>query len=176
MPDTPCRSQPHPPAVAMGCLLLGAFLAAFVALGDAPATTAGVEDEATVATGSGPLTTRIDVQRLVVTERADAPPVRRFEPARRLEAGEEAYYTIRVTNPGRDPVTDVVVTRRLPYGVDYVAGSAAGPACRIEFSIDGGLTFSAKPGTTAYTHVRWIFLRSLAPGATALLRFRAVFR
>jgi uncharacterized repeat protein (TIGR01451 family) len=128
-----------------------------------------------VATGSGPLQTRIAVQRLVTRERPGGETVRQFVEARRLEAGEQLYYTIRVTNPGQEPVDDVVVTKQLPYGVDYVPGSAAGPGCRIEFSLDGGVTFERASGKGAYTHVRWIFEQPIAPGATALLRFRAVF-
>jgi uncharacterized repeat protein (TIGR01451 family) len=132
--------------------------------------------DAVVARGSGPLATRIEVQKLVMEERPDGEVVRQFVEADRLEAGEQIYYTVRVTNPGREPVTDVVVTKLMPYGVDYVPGSAVGPACKVEFSTDGGVSF-VRPGRKgAYTHLRWVFARPLAPGATALLRFRAVFR
>jgi uncharacterized repeat protein (TIGR01451 family) len=101
---------------------------------------------------------------------------KRFVEARRLQAGEEIYYTIRVRNAGKEPVTDVVVTKRMPFGVDYVTGSATGPDCDVELSADNGATYSpgGKPGE--YTHVRWLCQRPLAPGATALLRFRAIFR
>jgi uncharacterized repeat protein (TIGR01451 family) len=104
-----------------------------------------------------------------------------------LKAGEKVHYTVRVTNPGKQPVANVVVTKRLPYGVHYEPGSAAGPACEVQFSADGGRTFTvpklpAPAGRKAaarppveYTHVRWILTRPLSPGATALLRFRATF-
>ena len=128
-----------------------------------------------VATGSGPLETRIELQKLVAREGPGGGAVREFVEARSLEAGEQVYYTIRVTNPGPEPVNDVLVTKQLPYGVDYVPGSAAGPGCRIELSLDGGATFERGGGKGAYTHLRWIFDQPLAPGATALLRFRAVF-
>jgi len=74
--------------------------------------------------------------------------------------------------------------------VRYQPGSATGPACDLEFSIDGGSTFAKPelprtgsgkksvrkpPSAPEYTHVRWVLRRPLAPGATALLRFRAVF-
>jgi uncharacterized repeat protein (TIGR01451 family) len=128
-----------------------------------------------VATGSGPLETRIEVQKLVAEQGPGGETVRQFVEAQRVKAGEQLYYTVRVTNPGQQPVDDVIVTKQLPYGVNYVPGSAAGPGCRIELSLDGGATFERASGKAAYTHVRWIFEQPLAPGATALLRFRAVF-
>ena len=143
---------------------------AMVAADDAPAAAPVV-----VATGDGPLDTRIEVQKLVTREGPDGGAIREFVGARRLKAGEQLYYTIRVTNPGQKPVDDVIVTKQLPYGVDYVPGSAAGPGCRAELSLDGGVTFERAGSKGTYTHVRWIFEQPLAPGATALLRFRAVF-
>ena len=144
----------------------GAVLAA-VSSADAPVV---------ATTGSGPLETEIVLEGLVSEERANGTKEKRFVEARRLEAGEEIYYTIRVRNPGKEPVTDIVVTKRMPFGVDYVTGSAAGPACDVEFSADNGATFSPGGKSGEFTHVRWVFQRPLAPGATALLRFRATFR
>jgi uncharacterized repeat protein (TIGR01451 family) len=132
-------------------------------------------DATVVATGSGPLETTVEMQRLVSEEGPDGASVNRFVEARQLAAGEQVYYTVRVTNPGREPVRDIVVTKRLPYGVEYVPGSATGPACVAELSLDGGKTFAPAGGKGAYTHVRWTCGHPLAPGATALLRFRAVF-
>lgn len=140
-----------------------------------------------MAIGSGPLETSIDVETLQVEKGSNGLEARHWTPADRLRAGEGVHYTVRVTNPGKQPVTDVVVTKRLPYGVHYAPGSAAGPACEVQFSADGGKTFTvprtppptgrktAPRPTVEYTHVRWILKRPLSPGATALLRFRATF-
>ena len=114
-----------------------------------------------VAVGTGPLETEIVVEKIVTDERADGTKQRRFVAAQRLDAGDEVYYTIRVRNPGQEPVLDVVVTKRLPFGLDYIPGSAVGPACDVEVTP---------------SHLRWALRRPLAPGATALLRFRATFR
>jgi hypothetical protein len=46
----------------------------------------------------------------------------------------------------------------------------------VEYSSDGGTTFDAKPAGGPFTHVRWSLSEPLPSGATALLRFRAVFR
>lgn len=141
------------------------------------------------AAGSGPLDLQIEVETLLIVAGAGQ-ETRLWMPAGRLRAGDEVHYTIRVTNPGEDAVTDIVVTKRMPFGVHYILGSAVGPACTVQFSIDGGAKFSvpAKLGAVSgskrpsrkivpadYTHVRWIFGKPLAPNATALLRFRATF-
>jgi uncharacterized repeat protein (TIGR01451 family) len=139
-----------------------------------------------VATGSGPLETAILAETLQVDEGPGGEETRRWAPADRLTAGEEVHYTVRVTNPGKEPVSDIVVTKRLPYGVHYLPGTATGPACEIQFSSDGGVTFAKpergtsrktqrKSPTIEYTHVRWVLGNPLDPGATALLRFRAKF-
>ena len=132
-------------------------------------------DDSAVATGSGPLET------VIVAEQYEVPAIPeegapRFVPAGRLEVGDEVHYTIRVRNPGKEPVIDVQVSKRLPLGMHYVAGSAVGPACAIEYSIDEGFTFQPAADAEQLTHVRWTLHRPLAPGAVALLRFRAVFR
>lgn len=130
---------------------------------------------AAIATGSDLLETEIVVEKLLPAD-PPARPTARFVPAGRLEAGDEVHYTLRVRNPGTNPVTDVQVTKRMPVGLHYLADSATGPACDIEFSSDGGVTFQPRPVADEYTHVRWTLRRPLPPGAMALLRFRATFR
>lgn len=158
------RAQP-----CVGLLLLGLGAAAFAQEADLSAAGAAI------AMGSGPLETEIVVEKLVPAD-PPARPTARFVPAGRLEAGDEVYYTVRVRNPGRSAVTDVQVTKRMPFGLHYRAGSATGPASDIEFSADGGRTFAARPKAGDYTHVRWTLRRPLPPQSTALLRFRATFR
>jgi uncharacterized repeat protein (TIGR01451 family) len=155
------------------------FVAA-VAMVAAAAVPARAEPELTatgaaIATGSDLLETAIVVEKLVSPARAGSGAAR-YVPAERLAAGDEAFYTIRVHNPGKEAVTDVRVTKRMPQGMEYIAGSAVGPACEVEYSSDGGATFHAKPADVPFTHVRWILREPLPSGATALLRFRATFR
>ena len=130
---------------------------------------------AAIATGSDLLETQIVVEKLEPAEPPER-PLPRFVPAGRLEAGDEVHYTVRVRNPTSNPVNDVQVTKRLPFGLHYLPGSATGPACDIEFSADGGKTFAARAPAGDFTHVRWTMRRPLPPGATAMLRFRATFR
>ena len=143
------------------------------------------------ATGSGPLDTSIEVQKLEVSEGPGGQEIRRWIPAERLNAGDEIHYTVRVRNPGKQAVDAIVVTKRLPFGVRYLRGSATGPAAAVQFSTDGGKTFATpaaiaraaggvkkgqrKPLENDYTHVRWVLSKPLGPASTALLRFRATF-
>jgi uncharacterized repeat protein (TIGR01451 family) len=113
-------------------------------------------------------------------------PTFRMVPATRLSQGQVVYYTVRITNPTPVFANKVQVSQLIPANTSYVPGSAAGPGADIEFSIDGGQTFSRpetlkqSDGTRApperYTHIRWSLRNPLAPGATALARFRATFR
>ena len=167
------------------------LLLAVAAVGLAPNRSPAGDAEAlpaAQATGhGGVLETAIVAEKLLVPrDSSDADGGGRWVPARRLSAGDEVHYTVRVRNPGKEVVTGVVVTKRLPFGVRYEPGSAAGPGCKIQLSADGGSHFTTpdtprgktgprKAATIEYTHVRWVMSRPLAPGATALLRFRATF-
>ena len=150
---------------------------------------AGGQQNPPSAIGSGPLVATIEAETLRVEGLPNGSTTRSWQPATRLSAGDEVYYTIRVHNPGKLDVTGIVVTKRLPFGVHYMRGTAVGPACEVQFSIDGGTTFAVaesvgaaadgksrrKVAPSEYTHVRWLLSRPLAAGATALLRFRATF-
>lgn len=155
-----------------------ALLTALWAAGPARAKDEGRGDPATAveASGTGPLEAEIVTEKRVTEAGPDGKESSRFVAAQRLQAGEEVYYTIRVRNPGKVAVGDVVVTKRMPSGVDYVRGSARGPACDVEFSSDEGETYGKEKKAADYTHLRWTCRRLLTPGATALLRFRAIFR
>ena len=113
----------------------------------------------------------------------------RYVPARLLEQGQVVYYTLRITNQSTVPLRNVAVVQPVPANTTYLADSASGPAAAVSFSVDGGKTFGA-PGAlmievegstqlahaSQYTHIRWQLRNPLAPGATALARFRATFR
>lgn len=113
----------------------------------------------------------------------------RFVPARLLEQGQVVYYTVRITNQTTVPLRNVAVVQAVPANTVYIADSAAGPGAAVSFSIDGGHEFAPaetlivdiegtkQPAQAAqYTHIRWQLRNPLAPGATALARFRATFQ
>jgi uncharacterized repeat protein (TIGR01451 family) len=166
-----------------GCLLGGVLPA-----GSTLAAPAEDRQSIAEASGSGPLETSIEIARLEIVEGPDGDETRRWVPAGRLNTGDEVHYTVRVRNPGKQAVDAVVVTKRLPFGVRYLRGSATGPAAEVQFSVDGGKTFATPEALAGagkkgqrkslendYTHVRWVLSKPLGPESTALLRFRATF-
>jgi uncharacterized repeat protein (TIGR01451 family) len=126
----------------------------------------------------------------VAERRMDEGAPVRFVAADQLHIGDEIFFTIRVRNVSSATIEDVVVIKAVPRNTEYVADSAVGPAAIVGYSTDGGGTFAAsddlevvtQSGVTRraspsdYTHLRWQLRHPLAVGATALLRFRGVFK
>ncbi len=114
----------------------------------------------------------------------------RYRAATAIVQGETVFYTVRINNPTPVPAHDVTTTQRIPVNTGYVVGSASGPSTEISFSVDGGQSFlpesqlriaepngtMRRPLASEYTHIRWRLRNALAPGATALARFQAIFR
>ena len=84
----------------------------------------------------------------------------------------------------------VVFTNPVPTGLHYVDGSAGADRddVLVEYSTDGGKTYSTRPMVTEvvagkrtqkpalpeqYTHVRWTVRGSIASGASVTAEFRA---
>src|SRR5207249_11767457 len=102
--------------------------------------------------------------------------------------GDVIRYGVVFTNVTAGPVKNIQFVDPIPQGMVYVLGSAAADhAVRVEYSIDGGKSYSARPviavvqdGKTVeqpaarerYTHVRWTVLGSLASGAKVMAEFR----
>jgi uncharacterized repeat protein (TIGR01451 family) len=96
-----------------------------------------------------------------------------------FQPGQTVRYTIVASNKGADAALGLVPAARIPAGSAYDPGSAStSGALRVEFSLDGGKTWSAKPlvkvqtanGTvekpadpSLYTGLRWIGAKALEP-------------
>jgi len=92
---------------------------------------------------------------------------------RRLEAGDDVHYTIRV--PIRPEPGDDAQVRSACRSGCTIGRSATGPACDIEFSTDGG--GRSPPNRRTGLHARALDDAPAAPAqSTTLLRFRATFR
>jgi uncharacterized repeat protein (TIGR01451 family) len=170
-------SSGFPQLVALALSLLAALSAGAEAVVTDP-------EEGTEAQASGPVEIVTIVERLIHNPDADGIEYRPLVQESILDIGDEVQYTIRVTNPGTEPVGELVVTKRLPVGLHYVPGTAVGPDCEVLVSDDGGHEFRGATGGRGshyidrkieHSHLRWILAGPLAPGATAILRFRAVF-
>ena len=97
-------------------------------------------------------------------------------------------YALVFTNVTAGPVKNIQFVDPIPQGTVYVLGSAAADhPVRVEYSIDGGKSYSARPAIAVvqdgksveqpaprerYTHVRWTVLGSLASGAKVMAEFR----
>lgn len=161
------------PILAAGALLL-------LAVGPAPVmaqTGPGIE-----------LTSKVEMD--VEVEQDGAKSKQRVVPAKALP-GDEVIYTLTYTNKGAAPAEAVVVNNPVPEHTDYVGGSAWGEGMEVTFSVDGGQNFAA-PGQLKvrvkdeagndveriarpeeYTHLRWKGSKSVPPGGTGEVGFRA---
>jgi len=96
-----------------------------------------------------------------------------------LKPGDLVRYDVVATNAGTDAAAHLIPAARVPAGTTYEAGSASlAAATHVEFSLDGGKTWSSKPSVlvktssgsvekaapvAAYTALRWVDEKTLAP-------------
>lgn len=108
------------------------------------------------------------------------------------QPGDEIRYRLTLTNVTGAPVKNVKFVDPIPKGLVYVLGSAtADQPVRVEYSIDGGKSFSAEPTITVdqngkqveqpaprerYTNIRWTVVGPLAAKAQVTAEFRAQVR
>lgn len=98
--------------------------------------------------------------------------------------GDEIEYRITATNDG-DRIyrpRQFAAAIDIPEGVTYVEGSAdpESDAVRVEFSTDGGETFSESPQTPdgeaaepeAYDAIQWVYLEQFEPGDELTFSYR----
>ena len=104
--------------------------------------------------------------------------------------GDEVIYTIRYANEGAEPAEDVVITNPVPEHMACRALDDAPVNVAITLSVDGGETFDVLEKLTVLdeegetrladiadaTHVRWTLGKSLPPGGSGQVSFRAVLQ
>src|ERR1700694_2802184 len=61
------------------------------------------------------------------------------------KSGDEIEYDIVASNAGDSPAVRLVPVGKIPAGTSYVDGSAKAARAHVEFSLDGGKTWSATP-------------------------------
>jgi uncharacterized repeat protein (TIGR01451 family) len=96
-------------------------------------------------------------------------------------------YSLVFKNTASRPISDVVFDNPLPDNMQLIGGSVTSSApAKVEYSIDGGHTFSVQPMQTflengksvqrparpaEYTHIRWTMAGSVAAGASVTARY-----
>lgn len=127
----------------------------------------------------------------LLTRRPGGGPVRfDLSPADHVVSGDQVVYTVEIRNTTHQAIAGIIAVTPIPEKMRYVGGSATGPGCEIDFSVDGGMSFdspdhltiplpagkSRPAGPGDYTHIRWRLQFALKGMATALARFRAVLK
>ena len=114
----------------------------------------------------------LKLQGLVVSKSSDGSektiPIEQQQPA----PGQTIRYLIVASNGGSDAAKYFSSVGKIPTGTSYVPGSAQAPAARVEFSLDNGKTWAAKPTVAVHTpqgDVR----RAADPGSYTAVRYVA---
>lgn len=109
---------------------------------------------------------------------------------RSVRPNDVLRYTLTFSNPTGRSLANVELKDAIPAGVHFVAASthASRADARVEFSADGGKSWSAQPMETVmvngqpvqravdadrFTHLRWVVAGSVAPGAKVVADFEA---
>ena len=107
--------------------------------------------------------------------------------------GEKILYTLDLTNSGGEEARNPVALGPVPAGTAFVPGTAStAPGLKVDYSIDGGKSFSPKPTITVtgkdgrpqivpapadrYTTIRWTWETPLPAGATASVSYQVQVR
>jgi uncharacterized repeat protein (TIGR01451 family) len=110
--------------------------------------------------------------------------------ANELMPGDVVRYRLTFTNVTPSSVKSVVFDNPLPAGLRYRAGTASADRDQvaIQYSIDGGKSYSAQPmietevegkrvqraaPAEMYTHIRWAVQGAVLPGAVVHAEFQA---
>jgi hypothetical protein len=130
------------------------------------------------------LKTSAEVEKEVVNDKGEKSKT--LVPAGTVVPGTEVVLTVTANTVCKQASDKVVINNPVPEHMTLVPGSVIGAGSDITFSVDGKtfapagkLTVTVDGATRParaeeYKHIRWEFKNSLAPGASAFGRFRAV--
>jgi uncharacterized repeat protein (TIGR01451 family) len=83
------------------------------------------------------------------------------------QVGDVVTFTLRYSNQGNHPITDVAVSDSLTARLEYVAGSAVS---------DRNAVFTTQANEVGSTILRWEIIGTLQPGQSGVVRFKARIR
>jgi uncharacterized repeat protein (TIGR01451 family) len=155
-------------------------LIAFVALAGSPA----------LAQSSSPKALAVTAENLMAGDSEHRAAAARGHDPKELMPGDVVRYRLTFTNVTPRAVKSVVFDNPLPAGLRYQGGTASADRDKvaIQYSIDGGKTYSSQPmievevdgkrverpaSPDMYTHIRWSVQGSVLPGAVVRAEFRA---
>ena len=114
--------------------------------------------------------------------------IKRVDTAKaKVVPGDLVIFSTYYTNISNKPAEQVMITNPVPEHMQYVDGSAAGKGAAIEFSVDGGKSYSTpdklkvtdasgktrKALASDFTHIKWTVSRPVAPGGKGDVSFKA---
>lgn len=130
------------------------------------------------------------VDKLVTNEKGERSVVTLETTKANVVPGDVVTFVITYRNIGKADVSDIVIQNPIPREMMYRHASAVGEAADITFSVDGGKSFDLpeklyvkdKNGATKqanvedYTDVRWVVRKTLKPGETGTVTYKALLK
>lgn len=101
----------------------------------------------------------------------------------KVQPGEIIVWKLRVTNRGNQGVTGVRAEGMIPKGTAFIPSSGTGAGVTVQYSIDGGRTYSARPtivvdGKTrlapvsSYTNILFIWEGEISAGSVKTAQYK----
>lgn len=130
------------------------------------------------------------VEREVVTTAPDGTQQVSRLPADAVVPGEIIVYTLDYVNTDAEPATDLVLAMPVPAEIVFAEGSADRSGAVVEYSADGGASFSDRFTLTVVdadgmqraaeaadiSAVRWRLAEPVAPGESGMVSFKGRLR
>ena len=92
-------------------------------------------------------------------------------PLASAKPGDQIEWDIAAANAGDSPALKLATVEHLQAGTVYVGGSARGSHAHVEFSLDGGRTWSAAPTVAVKSRRRYDVVKKADPATYTALRF-----
>jgi uncharacterized repeat protein (TIGR01451 family) len=144
-----------------------------------------------------PVTVKLEAYIVSVVTKEDGTTEEQFAEAKEARPGQVVEYRVVVTNVSDEtlPASNAVITGPIPDTTIFIADSAtpSSDSARLEFSADGGQTFSVPPVMIKvkndqgkevevaampeqYTAARWIILQALEPKQETIFKYRVTVK
>ena len=144
-----------------------------------------------------PVTVTLEAYIVSTITKEDGTTEEQFTEGKEARPGQVVEYRVLVTNVSDEtlPASNAVITGPIPTTTAYIADSATptSEGARLEFSADGGQTFSVPPlmikvkndkgeeveveaAPDQYTAARWVILQALEPKQEIIFKYRVTVK